>query len=595
MATQVNWNTPSPFPQPRAEIAGISDLLGAIADAREKKRQFEANLAQQKAEADQLAQHQAALEKYNQDNLNQQVTHQTAETARLQQKAQAQQLQHQQEQANPHMGDIRSALDKGDTQGARELGGQYGVGVNRNEKLIQDRALKAGQARGDQFNAGMQSLGSYGILGGLPELPPQVQQAAEKETIGASAPTQEELNPAAREAPYQLTMPAGQVLDYDPGAARAAGGAERGRRQQEFMQAHEQSLGQDELGQRALVEVGNRIASPDYKGDPYKDVAALHQHLQDQANTNQRAKDAAAARAKPPAVEGAFNKDVDLANNRALSRLAERRKAFVVNSGFNKFVASKNEIQSTRANLESNNPVGTAHAIEKITALGRMGMATTPALKLTTEHLSGLLGKGDTYIQKVWNGDQGEEAKDNLAHALQTMEAAADEHIKKAHQQWVGSEYTPANKNIKGNIEDMEMGLFQSVMPPGWEPDYDPEALQVQPASGQPPSRTGRGKARQGQAGGAPPARGGVNLINSGPTGGFPSVPGKLPTAAEAAGSGGQSLPGGSHGGYGEPPGGARGPGASKGGGGNATAQKLKLLQQMLIELRAARQPGGTR
>lgn len=527
MATQVNWSQMPRIQGGGPEIASISNLLGSIAEAREKRRQFEEELAQKKAEADQLAKHQAALEEYNRQNLQQMQEYHKQSLAQKGEAAKQKLAQTQQTEADKQMGAVRGLVDAGDLPGAQGLGKQYGVDVTRNDQAVQAAAEKARLARGDQ------TAGAMGLIPGFSALPPEVMQTAARDT---AQNTDEELNPKL--APVQFHMPVGSVIDYDPVTSKKAAMAERGRRQADFLEKNKLGIGADELGQKAMMEVGNAMGTEGYKGDPVADAMKTKRDFEHQQNFLEAAKARRAASASPDG----FDKTRELANARALAAMQTRAQRFVINSGLNKLSAAKGEAENVRSSLESGNPLGAAQALEKITALGRGGMATTPALKLSIEHLNGLVGKGQNWVAKALSGDFGDEARDNLMHAFETLNASIDEHIKARHQAFVQSEYTGANQNIKGNIEDKEAEIFGPLMPPGWTPDYDPEALQVVPTTGLPPSKTGRGTPRAGRGGGVPATIRPTNDPDSfAPTGGGPTGK-QAPPASQAAGAGQRSA-----------------------------------------------------
>lgn len=570
MATQINWNMPELRP-PGQEIASISGLLGSIADAREKKREFEMEQARLRAQDEQQARHQAALEAYNQQALAQQDLHQRQTLAQARQLAEAQTREKMQEQANPHMDEVRHLVDTGDIAGAQARGGQYGVGVTKNQGLIDSRATAARTTRGDQFNTGLEALQGIGMFPGLPEgMTKDVAQAS----VGN---TDEEVNPSR--PPVQFRMPAGSVLDYDPVEAKKASRAEVGRLQAQLMESQRQNMQDSPHWTQATKEIANNMATEGYHGDPVKEIAERNKDLEH----GDLQKEIAQTR-RQPADTGGFDKVREQANARALTGLQVRTNKFVINSGLNKLGMAKVETDNAKAAMsaaiEEGNPLGAAHALEKLTGLGRMGMATTPALQLSIDHLNGLLGKGANWVAKAIDGGFGEEAQQNIMGLVDTIQSSINEHIEARHQAFVASEYTGANKNLKGNVEDKEAEIFGPLMPPGWQPDYDPEALQIVPGSGMPPSPTGRGKPRARPAGApAGGGGGGATMTNQQrmPVGSddMRVVPsGGLPPAAQAAGTGSRGVPGA------DP----------------AMLQELRAVAQQLREQRQQRrQQGGTR
>lgn len=545
----INFNLRDMRPPPDDGVASITGLLESIETARESKRRFEMQEARQRAADEATVKHNAALEEQNRQATAAQLQIHRDTMA----KEQARLGFDQQKEANAHFAEVQAPIDRGDVPTAQMNAGRYGMGVQPDQQAIEQQAE---QARAQREMEGRQQRGAAVAdqFSSIPAMPPAVSQAFgtnAREGVGQE-PTPEEMQPTPEELhpqhpPVQINMPVGPALDYDPAGARQKQGGERGRLQQGFVDAHQQEMEQSPYAQKAGMEVANAMANEQFKGDPNAIYAARVKDLEHEAQHMEETK----LRAKPVATPGAFDPKVELANNRALGAMNRRLQQWEKASGLQDLGKSKEHAETAMDAIKSGNPIGTATAIENLTSTARRGMATSPALKLVVDHMSGLVGKGESWWAGLMRGDMGEEAKQNVLNQIETAMDTINDQVFAKHQAFVAGNYTGANKNIKGNLEDWEAQTFGPLMPPGWQPDYDPNALKIEVLSGQPASPTGRGKERPaggGGGGGAPAGAGAGPGIPTntapqprGPTGGddMRVMPAGTPLAAAAAGTGG--------------------------------------------------------
>lgn len=518
MANQVNWGMPE-LRSPGPEIASISGLLGSIADAREKKRQFEVEQARLRAADEQQARHQQALEEYNRQNLQQQAEHQQQTLAQARDLATMKAKQGMQKDANAHMGDVHKLIDTGDMAGAQALGGQYGMDVSRDQGLIDSRATDARVQRGQQDAGAMDAMRGIGMLPGVPDQ--AVDSAAQGEGVSN---TDEELNP--RQAPAQIKMPVGSVLDYDPVSTRQASRKEVGRLQGQFMETEQANMAQSPNWEKAARTIGNQMAGEGYKGDPYKEVAALAQHLDDEDNKLKAA--GMKQEPRPPSPQG--DQRINQAAKKVLNSEVEK---FSAQSGMRDLKKAYGQTIKADRLTEAGTGEGEAAAIDEFIKTARGGMVTGQSLGFSMAHLGGALTRLETAWDTLKTGQFSEQAMDNLTKSLEAAREGIKEEVEGIRQAFVSGFYSGgANDELKTNLDDHYDRLFSQF---GYKAERQQGATGITPT----------GKRIGGGASAAPPAGGGTLArlpVGSGDMAVVPS--GRLPTAAEAAGTGTKGVAG---------------------------------------------------
>lgn len=212
MANQVNWQQMPGVGNPGAEIASISGMLSAIAEGREKRRQFEEEQAIRQQIADQNARHQQALEAHNAGILAQQQRKAQADAQAAQEKLAREQRETFAQKALPG---AQAALRNDDVQGAKLAVQPYGGDVLEDTSGAEAAAAAQEQRRGAAFDRIAGKVPQLGIFD-LMTLPVQAAEHAKR----SAAPTPEEQAQAQKR--YRIQGPVGEVLDYSPQEATKA-------------------------------------------------------------------------------------------------------------------------------------------------------------------------------------------------------------------------------------------------------------------------------------------------------------------------------------------------------------------------------------
>lgn len=163
----------------------------------------------------------------------------------------------------------------------------------------------------------------------------------------------------------------------------------------------------------------------------------------------------------------------------AYKAIQAEENSFKTGSNYAKLLFQKQKVDEADAALRSNNPAGTAFALESTIAAGRGGMATTAFLNLFKQHSASYGGRMDNYVQGVLSGDLGEEAKKNLYDVIQEQRNGIMQEANALKQAQSSAAFAndPEKYNVKGNYEDMHDRLW---VPFGFEPiKRDPGAGRV--------------------------------------------------------------------------------------------------------------------
>lgn len=334
MANQVDWGQLSTLPGPGAEIASISNMLGAFAENRQRQ--------QQQAQARAMAERQFAAQQANivEDNRRAQADLELRrqQEQRIVQAAKAEATQKQGEAFNEGLPAVQAALRNDDLQGARMAAEPLGGDVVE-DYAHKEAAGEAQTARGQQM---ADFLVPYAGLGGL-VFPPQAQALMPQM---AAEPTAEE-----RASRYKIHGPAGKVLDYSPYDAQQA----EARAAAESRQRVETAAGGLQLphGSRiapvagALAELGEKPDEALAKGIGSAQTAEI------QGNTDRRAAlSAARAGTAKPITPGQKFDDEMKATTTAHSLLT----AELNREDYKDILSGARDTQKMLDNLESNNP-----------------------------------------------------------------------------------------------------------------------------------------------------------------------------------------------------------------------------------------------
>jgi len=280
----INWDSIGHVRSPAPEIASITGLLSAFAENREKQRMA--------AEARAMQEREFALRQQNIDADNaraaQELQLRRDQEARAAAAAKAKADAERDEEVRKGLPGVTGALAAGEEGRARTLGEPLGIGIDRSPEA--KNAPLAQAARGEEFAASMgpptggsTSFGRVLDTGPYAGIDTAVERAREIGRSAAAAPTDDE---ARAERSFQLKLPAGKILDYDPQEQRQA---------KELRASADATRVSGALGPEMGAAYAERLIkagmSPE---DAAKMAVGRVQHLEDQDNTNKRARMAAA-------------------------------------------------------------------------------------------------------------------------------------------------------------------------------------------------------------------------------------------------------------------------------------------------------------
>lgn len=185
-----------------------------------------------------------------------------------------------------------------------------------------------------------------------------------------------------------------------------------------------------------------------------------------------------------------YNPKVERNNKAAVSALDTSVNRFAKASGLEALTKSHEEAERAMESLNTGNPAGMAHALEKFVSVSRGGMATNAALNLFQKHLSGLGGTVEGAIENLRSGSLGPEQVKNLHAALAQVQHSIKEQVEIKRQAFVRDYVaSPAYAELKGNAEDAYDRLFS---PFGYQTQYDPNAKVIALGTGQRAAASGR-------------------------------------------------------------------------------------------------------
>ncbi len=186
-----------------------------------------------------------------------------------------------------------------------------------------------------------------------------------------------------------------------------------------------------------------------------------------------------------------YNPKVERANKAASAALDTSVNRFSKSSGLEALTKAHEEAERAMESLQSGNPAGAAHALEKFVSVSRGGMATNAALNLFQKHLGGVGATAEGTIAGLRDGKLGETQTKNLHDALAQVQHSIKEQVELKRQAFVRDYVaSPAYAEMKGNTEDAYDKLFS---PFGYQTEYDPNAKVIALGTGKRAAATGRG------------------------------------------------------------------------------------------------------
>ncbi len=231
--------------RPSAEIAGIPNLLSALAERRIKQQEFADQEARLQAAQNADIAHQKLSEQRQRDALTQSDTHFKAQEARLGQDATLQRNADEDKIRRAGAEKIKAMIQSGDHLGALSLAKEIGLDTTEVEMMLSRQ-----QTGGDKYamkqnpatlpGAGPRPQAILPVGRGTPLEPPPFNPASDgaytdlddaapagpagyPSTPAGPPPAEPNATPnAVPSTAWHMQGPRGHVLDYDPGAVTAA-------------------------------------------------------------------------------------------------------------------------------------------------------------------------------------------------------------------------------------------------------------------------------------------------------------------------------------------------------------------------------------
>lgn len=423
----INWGLIQPLEGPAPQLASISSMLSQFAARRQQQQ------AQEEAKAQQEREFQQRMQERYEDN------------ARAER-----QFSFQQEMERRRLGDSEAARKaEQETQGFKDL----------REAYPQIMAARNNPAEMARIASLYPSLG-FGpkAAPATPAPAPGVTESPDNPEVSNAANAAPAAAPQAPPAPpvYQLTGPAGRVLEIAPDQIEANRKAESKRRADEFVKAVAPHLKNDPLAGQALQETYGMMLSGESKEDPFQAFQKRYENLQADLRARENTRVMAGGKAQAEADRQA---GIAMRGEQLEERKINNFKQSVDWKGL---VTSGRKLHGAVANLASDNPKDALGHREAMMSIGSYfrsgGVPTDQEMGFLYHDLGGKLGNGaQSFFARMTTGDL---SPKELAMVRDTA--------KTAHAEWtqnVENAVSQAQETFGDDERAMKKihGLFQGM------------------------------------------------------------------------------------------------------------------------------------